>query len=84
MPDPAQTWIAVGVVLEGDPVNVGGLNPWGLEWHSLESNPIELPHPSYPNQRHLIWVYEIRSGAKAVRFAAGELSANVWGFYVPS
>jgi hypothetical protein len=28
-------------------------------------------------------VYEIKAGGEDIRFAAGELSANVWGFYIP-
>jgi hypothetical protein len=28
-------------------------------------------------------VYQIKTGGRDIRFAAGELSANVWGFYVP-
>jgi hypothetical protein len=28
--------------------------------------------------------YQIKSGDVTVTFAAGELSANVWGFYVPA
>jgi hypothetical protein len=49
----------------------------------VQDEPVELPHPAYPNQRHRMSVYEIESGGRRIRFAAGELSANVWGFYVP-
>jgi hypothetical protein len=31
-----------------------------------------------------MWVYELRSGGKTVKFAAGEFSNGVWGFYVPA
>ena len=77
-------WVSVGVVVEGDPITVGGLNPWRCEWHRVQDEPVELQHPSYSNQRHQMWVYEIESGGRRVRFATGELSANVWGFYVPA
>jgi hypothetical protein len=77
-------WSAVGVVVEGNPITVGGLNPWDFEWRQVQHDAVELPHPAYPNQRHRMWVYEITDGARQVRFAAGELSANVWGFYVPA
>ena len=31
------------------------------------------------------WLYEVLIGAgKKIIFAAGELSANVWGFYIPA
>jgi hypothetical protein len=28
--------------------------------------------------------YQVQSGGKTIIFAAGELSANVWGFYQPA
>ena len=77
-------WKAVGVVIERQPINLHGLNPWDLKWHKAQENAIQLPHPSYPSQRHQMDVYEIESAGETVRFAAGELSPNVWGFYLPS
>ena len=76
-------WRTVGVVLEGDPMWIGGLNVWDHKWNQLQAPALQLPHPHYPSQRHSMWVYEITAGGESVRFAAGELSANVWGFYVP-
>lgn len=47
--------------------------------------PRELPeHDSRVTQRQRFWVYEIENGDRQIRFAAGELSPNVWGFYVPA
>jgi hypothetical protein len=77
-------WKAVGVVVEGDPIAVGGVNPWQFTWHQVQDDAVELPHPAYPNQHHRMWVYEIESCGRRIRFAAGELSANFWGFYVPA
>jgi hypothetical protein len=77
-------WIPAGVVTEGTPITIGGLNPWDFEWRQVQDEAVELPHPSYSNQRHRLWVYEVINGDHRVRFAAGELSANVWGFYVPA
>ena len=76
-------WKTVGVVCEGDPMWMGGLNVWHHKWKRLEWPRLELPHPSYPAQRHSMSIYAIAAGGKCVRFAAGELSANVYGFYVP-
>lgn len=76
-------WKNVGIVVDGQPIRVHGLNPWQCEWHATGRADIELPHPSYPSQRHRMSVYEISKGTKRVIFAAGELSANVWGFYIP-
>jgi hypothetical protein len=77
------TWKAVGVVGEGQAIRVGGLNPWEYEWREVPGHRPELPHPSYPYQRHSMYVFEVDGPNGTVRFAAGELSANVWGFYVP-
>ena len=76
-------WIEVGVVIEGRPISIGGINPWGLNWQEIEHEPVELPHPAHPSQLHRMKVYQIQSGGKTVIIAAGEVSANVWGFYQP-
>ncbi|WP_425618271.1 hypothetical protein NA78x_001974 [Anatilimnocola sp. NA78] len=76
-------WKSVGVVAEGNPISIGGVDPWKYEWRRVQDEPIQLPHPSYPNQKHGMWVYEVESNGRKILFASGELSANVWGFYVP-
>jgi hypothetical protein len=77
-------WTSCGVVIEGQPINVGGINPWKYGWKSLGQSAVELPHPSYPSQRHKMEIYEIDDAGKKIIFAAGELSVNVWGFYIPT
>ena len=78
----AYDWKPVGVVSEGEPLEIGGVNVWSHEWESL-NEPIELPHPTYPSEhlRHFI-VYRIPGPNRRIMFAAGELSPNIWGFYV--
>lgn len=76
-------WVSCGVVVEGQRINVAGINPWDFAWVSLKRPPVELPHPAYPNQCHKMWLYEVDNAGKKIVFAAGELSANVWGFYIP-
>jgi hypothetical protein len=82
MTDITPGWKMVGIVPEPMRVSIDGLDPWELEWHSVAEQPITVAHPQYPAQRHLMWVYELRAKGKVVKFAAGEFSANVWGFYV--
>jgi hypothetical protein len=77
-------WRAVGVAIERRPIQIHDLNVWDYNWTRLPEPPLELPHPSYPSQLHMMRVYEITANGEHVRFAAGELSANVWGFYVPA
>ena len=64
-------WTAGGVVAEGDAVDVGGGDPWRVEGRQVSDRAVELPHPSYPGQRHRMWVYEIGDEGRPVRFAAG-------------
>jgi hypothetical protein len=75
-------WKFVAIVVEGDPVSLQGQNPWPLKWSSTTEKPITVAHPSYPSQRHEMFVYDLES-TRSIRFAAGEFSNGVWGFYVP-
>ena len=84
MADVTPGWKHIAIGVEGDKVALAGLDPWQLEWHELGEPPITVAHPSYPQQRHPMCVYELRSGGKSVKFAAGEFSNGVWGFYVPA
>lgn len=75
-------WKSCGIVAEGYEIDVVGVNSWDFRWDTVTQPPIELPHPAYPSQRHRMWIYSIECGDKKIVFAAGELSANVWGFYL--
>jgi hypothetical protein len=77
-------WKSVGAVFEGETIDVGGLNPWAFTWQRLPQEPVELPHPAYPSQRHRMEIYQIGGDNNEITFAAGELSAGVWGFYLLS
>ncbi|MDT4329940.1 hypothetical protein ACQE3E_03945 [Methylomonas sp. MED-D] len=77
-------WKPVHVGVEGDGVSILGLKLWKFKWQSVGQEPIVVPHPSYLHERHQAWVYEVETSSKVVRFAAGELSNGVWGFYVPT
>jgi len=70
------------MVIEGESVHVEGSNLWDHRWVSLQAH-LELSHPSYPNQHHRMDIYQIETDQGNVVFAAGELSANVCGFYLP-
>ena len=75
-------WMFVAIVVEGEAVSLLGQNPWPLQWSSSGEPPITVAHPSYPSQRHEMSVYDLES-TQSIRFAAGEFSNGVWGFYVP-
>ena len=77
------SWKPVGVVAEGRPLWISGVNVWDHVWNKTDEASVQLPHPSYPSQTHDMSIYEIAVADRRIRFATGELSANVWGFYEP-
>jgi hypothetical protein len=76
-------WHEIHIGFEGDELTIDGLKVWSHKWRATGKPHLELPHPSYPNQIHQYVIYEIGDAEHPVRFAAGELSNGVWGFYVP-
>jgi hypothetical protein len=77
-----QGWRFVSIGFEGQPTDVAGVNPWEVQWTATGSR-ISVTHPQYPSQRHQMSIYEVTGSVPPVRFAAGEFSNGVWGFYVP-
>lgn len=78
---PAAGWRPVGVVVEGEPLILDGVDVWTAHWTSTGRR-VEVAHPSYPSQRHMADVYVLDDRRPGVTFAAGELSNGVWGFFV--
>ena len=79
-----QGWTEVHVGLERDDFELGGLKVWFESWRRVDGASLILWHPSYPQQRHSMEVFEIGDPANPIRFATGELSNGVWGFFVPA
>jgi hypothetical protein len=77
-------WTPVGIVAEGEPIEVGGENLWNREWVRANEPEVLLPHPQYQQQRHRFVVYEASCSGTVVRFAVAEVSPNVYAFYVPN
>jgi hypothetical protein len=73
-------WKEAHIGVEGDGVVIHGVDIWKAEWQPTGED-VDLAHPAYPKQTHRYAVYVTDND---VKFAAGELSAGVWGFYVPS
>jgi len=74
-------WRFVSIGFKGQPADVDGVNPWEVEWTATGSR-ITVAHPQYPAQRHVMFIYEVTGSAPPIRFAAGEFSNGVWGFFV--
>jgi hypothetical protein len=75
-------WQHLGHCIEGQPFEISGIDVWSQKWRRVEGAIAEVKDPLYA-QSYRFSVYEIGDGATLVRFAAGEYSANVYGFYVP-
>jgi len=77
-------WKLLTVITDGERLEINGVNVWDFTWNSLNEAPLEVPHPSYSNQRHKLSTCYIEDKGKRIIFAAGELSNCVWCFYVPA
>ncbi|MBX9470387.1 hypothetical protein [Microcella sp.] len=78
--DPTADWVPVGIVFDGDAIDLDGVNPWEQSWQATGEIAL-VRHPAYPTQVHDVSVYVMQAAGRSIRFAAGELSNNVWGFY---
>lgn len=76
-------WKPLGVVTEGDVLEVDGSNIWSKRWVPLDGLPVSLAHPAFAAQTHIFRLYRFEDSRTSFKFAAAELSSNVWGFYVP-
>jgi hypothetical protein len=77
-------WRAQHVGFENDAFKLGDLEVWRWPWRSAGLARLRLPHPAHPQQSHDFDIYEIGNARFPLRFAVGELSNGVWGFYVPA
>ena len=76
-PDPE--WTFAGAVPDGQLFEIDGIDVWKHEWKNTKER-IDVEDPLY-HQRFSFVVYEIRNEDKSVRFAAGEFSNGIFGFY---
>ncbi len=75
-------WRFVHIGSENDGLELGGLTVWREEWRE-GVEPLLLSDPADPSQTHRLGVYEIGPAGSPVRFAAGEFSTGIWGFFIP-
>lgn len=81
--DADQAWRFASIGVEGQSADIGGVDAWKVEWTRCGGH-ITVAHPSYPSQRHTMYIYEVTGSSPPIRFAAGEFSNGVWGFFVPA
>lgn len=75
-------WQVVGAVVEFDPIEVRGVNPWDHYHDWTEVGRVTVRDPLYGWQQDHLTVYEITTAGGPLRFAAGEVSYGVWLFAV--
>ena len=77
-------WQVKHIGFERDGLQIAGHDVWAHRWRPVDGwSTVELRHPAFPSEIHRYNIYEIGDEVDPVRFASGELSAGVWGFYVP-
>jgi hypothetical protein len=80
----AKDWTFLSVVTDGAELEIEGADVWWHEWRRLGIGTLEVPHPNYLRQRHNLSLFAMEPAGVTLLFCAGELSNNVWCFYVPA
>jgi len=75
-------WRAAGVASNGKALNLHGVNIWNGTWTPVDAAPVSLAHPDYPGQHHAFSLYRYTLNDTRFTFAAAEVAAGVWGFYL--
>jgi hypothetical protein len=74
-------WTFLSSTTEGGSFSIAGVDVWKNSWTDTKEM-IHVKDPLY-QQDFTFHIYTISCGGKTVRFAAGEFSNGVWGFYAP-
>lgn len=76
------TWRYVGSCADGEPFALAGTDVWSVAWTPCQGGKATVRDPLY-QQRFEFPVYDLPTRAGPLRFAAGEFSNGIWGFYRP-
>ena len=79
----AKDWKFYSVVTGGEYLEIEGTDIWMCKWNQLNVGTLDVPHPSYPRQLHTLWINYVENSDRCILFGAGELSNDVWCFYLP-
>lgn len=74
-------WQFFHSVVDGEVLIIDGINVWDHQWIDLRLT-LTIKDPIY-GQTHAFSIYEITGPETTIRFAAGEFSNLIWGFYLP-
>lgn len=75
----SMTWQHEVTGLEGK-VILFGINIFKYEWHNTGER-VSVQDPLY-HQNHIFSIYTVNVNKEIHKFAAGEFSNGVWGFYL--
>jgi hypothetical protein len=75
----ADNWKFIGSAIEGQLFRINGINIWDYKWTSSEIK-VNFLDPIY-EQQFSFNIYEIESNGMKIKFAAGEFSNLIYGFY---
>jgi hypothetical protein len=75
-------WRFVGTAANERNFLIEGVNVWAFRWQEVRGERAAVEDPHY-HQSFNFSVYTVTDGEHSVKFAAGEFSNGVWGFYVP-
>jgi hypothetical protein len=80
----SQGWRLLHIGFEGDDVSVAGINPWKVGKWISSGETITVAHPSYPAQRHTMWVYILDRNKPSPCSPLASSQNGVWGIYLPT
>jgi hypothetical protein len=75
-----EEWVFHGSCVDGGPYAINGVELWTSAWIDTPEE-VHVKDPLY-QQDFCFPVYELKSGPTQIRFAAGEFSNCIWGFFV--
>ncbi|MFA5148749.1 MAG: hypothetical protein WC491_06455 [Candidatus Omnitrophota bacterium] len=74
-------WAYLGNSVDSTSFEIDGIDVWKHKWKRTSEPKAKIKDPLY-KQEYSFEVYEIEAESKKIKFAAGEFSNCVWGFYV--
>lgn len=76
----ATDWRYVGHCVDGQRFLIEGVDVSDRQWRPTDEPAVEVEDP-INHQPHSLDVWECEADGRRIRFAAGEFSNCIWGFY---
>ncbi|MFL6106870.1 MAG: hypothetical protein ACJ72L_07885 [Marmoricola sp.] len=80
-PRPTHGWTYFAVVVDGEPLNLRGVNPWDHDWQATGDVVVVAP-PMLRGERYELDVCTLDTVDDTITFAAGEVSGGLWVFAI--